>query len=198
MRDFEQTKAEIFRRSEERIQKRKKIRRMTVLCVPLVLCVAVAALLPRQEIAQANQEEIIAAAGVHTAGGAYSTTEQSTHKTSTESILADVNRLATVRLCSAGVVLWEKSGEAAEEILALLETMTVCVKSESDAAGDNYTTRGEVMENMETAEITLCIIDETGAEQEFLWEATGLTDLQTGEIYLLTAAQQKKLESLLE
>ena len=198
MRDFEQTKAEIFRRSEERIQKRKKIRRVTVLCVPMVLCVVAAALLPRQEIAQNNQEEIITAAGVHTAGGAYSTTEQATHKTSTESILADVNRLATVRLCSAGVVLREKSGEAAEEILALLETVTVCVKSESDVAGDNYTTRGEVTENMESAEITLSIMDEIGKTREFRWEDTVLTDLQTGEVYLLTAAQQKKLESLLE
>lgn len=198
MRDFEQTKAEIFRRSEERIQKRKKIRRVTVLCVPLMLCVVAVALLPRQEIAQNNQEEIITAAGVHTAGGANSSAEQATHKTSTESILADVSRLATVRLCSAGVVLREKSGEAVEEILELLETVTVCVQSDSDAAGDNYATRGEVMENKETAEITLCITDETGTEQEFLWKNAGLTDLQTGEIYLLTAAQQKKLESLLE
>lgn len=198
MRDFEQTKAEIFRRSEERIQKRKKIRRMTVLCVPLVLCMAAAALLPRQEIAQTNQEEIIAAAGVHTAGDANSSAEQATHKTSTESILADVNRLAAVRLCSAGVVLREKSGEAAEEILALLETVTVCVKSESDVAGDNYTTRGEVTENMESAEITLSIMDEIGKTREFRWEDTVLTDLQTGEVYLLTAAQQKKLESFLE
>ena len=192
MKDFEQTKAEIFRRSEERIQKRKIVQRVTAMCIPLVLCVAAVALLPKQMVSQNTPAENIAAAGVHTAGGAYSPTEQATHKTSTESILADVNRLTTVRLCSEGAILCEKNGEVAEEILALLETVTVCVKSESDAAGDNYTTRGDVTENMESAEITLSITDEIGQTREFRWEDTGLTNLQTGEIYLLTAAQQKR------
>ena len=43
MRNFEERKEEIFRRSEERIARRKKnMKRIDVTCVPLVLCVSVA------------------------------------------------------------------------------------------------------------------------------------------------------------
>lgn len=41
MRDFEQRKAEIFRRSEERLTQRKRRRRMIISCVPIVICIAV-------------------------------------------------------------------------------------------------------------------------------------------------------------
>lgn len=40
MRDFEQRKAEIFRRSEERLTQRKRRRRMIISCVPIVICIA--------------------------------------------------------------------------------------------------------------------------------------------------------------
>lgn len=40
MRDFEQRKAEIFRRSEERLTQRKRRRRIIISCVPIVICIA--------------------------------------------------------------------------------------------------------------------------------------------------------------
>lgn len=40
MRDFEQRKAEIFRRSEERLTQRKRRRRMIISCVPIMICIA--------------------------------------------------------------------------------------------------------------------------------------------------------------
>ena len=49
MRDLEQYKAEVFRRSEKKIlERRKKRKRVVALCIPLALCVTVclAALLP--------------------------------------------------------------------------------------------------------------------------------------------------------
>ena len=42
MRDLEQAKSEVFRRSSARIKKRKTIRRSIIACcVPLVLCVGI-------------------------------------------------------------------------------------------------------------------------------------------------------------
>lgn len=40
MRDFEQRKAEIFRRSEDRLTQRKRRRRMIISCVPIMICIA--------------------------------------------------------------------------------------------------------------------------------------------------------------
>ncbi len=48
MREFEALRSEVYRRGEEKKRKRKRVRRMAIaLCVPLVLCVTVAGLLPQ-------------------------------------------------------------------------------------------------------------------------------------------------------
>lgn len=38
MRDFDERKAEIFRRSEKRIAQRKRRRRVIMSCIPIVIC----------------------------------------------------------------------------------------------------------------------------------------------------------------
>lgn len=41
MRDFEERKTEIFRRSKERLAQRRRRRRIIISCIPLVICIAV-------------------------------------------------------------------------------------------------------------------------------------------------------------
>ncbi len=57
MRSLEEYKAEIFRRSEARIEKRKRQRRRVLaVCIPLCLCVGVGALLSKLPLAQKAED----------------------------------------------------------------------------------------------------------------------------------------------
>lgn len=57
MRNFEERRAEILRRSEQRIQTRRRTVRYTLLCLPLIVCLAVAAVLLPQGLPPHDVEE---------------------------------------------------------------------------------------------------------------------------------------------
>ncbi len=65
MRSFDERRTEIFRRSAQRIQKRRRTARFAMLCIPLVLCLSVVTLLlPQQGVSLPDAESSLTASEI--------------------------------------------------------------------------------------------------------------------------------------
>lgn len=178
MNNFEERKAEIFRRSEARLLARKKRRRILAVCVPLVLCLGILGLRLPDWKAAPTQQENVAAGGV--LPGGYSETVKSTQSSLTLAWEAEYFTQGR----------WVKlSGVDTARLLGLLEELTFGTAPEST---DGY----EHQVDRTTGEPQRLRVTGAGVT-EYLWEDGTLYCEQTGESCSLTAAQQLTLRELL-
>ena len=199
MRSFEQRKAEVFRRSEERIQKRIRMkRRLLTASVPLLLCVTLSAitLLPGLEngtptgALPGGSDGLLtdtAASDIHDSSENIklngSVVQSSGIGTETCEDAGDT----TVEVLQNGVCRFCDRGEAAERIRQTIREIL-----NSPAVELPY---GE-MSDAEEAQTGYRIIFTNDEVWEYFWTGTVLTDCAANTHYILSDAQRAALEEI--
>lgn len=190
MRNFEARKAEIMRRSAERIKKRKQIRNRTVAaCIPLVICAAVGAVVsfPASEPCEMQMQDTHIDAAMDGPGGTkYNYSVVSPERTAVTAEVA-VQVYSGDTLCTAA---WD---EDAERIIGLIGD--ICAAEKDMFADDSI--RSETADQNTGAVCKVLLTDAEGNQTAYTWDGTALCSADTGKTYVPTEAQQKALSEAL-
>lgn len=182
MRSFEQRRAEILRRSERRLQKRKQLRKgLVALCVPVVLCAG----LFLTKLTGGSQPATMPVSGENMLSDVYVTTSQASTVEFREESCDTVAAEVTVFL--DGTCCFTDSGESAGRIAVLLQQ----IQSQPEAtASFDFSCDSVQCEEHKTYRIVL----QDGEEQVFYWTGTSLVYSEAEAEYTLTAQQFAALE----
>ncbi len=170
MRNFEERKAEIFRRGEERIYTRKVVRRVLVACVPLALCIAAAvSALPTLLRRPANAPP-----------------------TATTATAPSVRECVEIRAES----YYQKYTDI-QTVTAVEDTLTAIINKADpeDVPAPNGTTHGETATH--NSEYTITLTDEDGAATTYTLTEKRLLADKTGKEYLLSDNEATTLRILI-
>ena len=190
MRNFEARKAEIMRRSAERIKKRKQIRnRIVAACIPLVICAAVGAAVsfPASEPCEVHSQ----LSDTVTAMGGPAGTNSNYSAVSPESVT--VSAEAVVRVYSGDVlctVAWDEDAEKIAQLISDIFTdgkdMVTC-----------DTARSEVNEQKTHSVYTISLTDAAGSQTQYFWDGEVLRSADAEIGCALTVAQKEALAEAL-
>lgn len=190
MRNFEARKAEIMRRSAERMKKRKQIRnRILAACIPLAICAAVGAVafFPASEPCEVQMQDT----HINTAMGGPGGTNSNYSAVSSESLTVSAEVVVQVysgdTLCT---VAWD---EDAERIIGLIGD--ICAAEKDMFADDSI--RSETADQNTGVVCKVLLTDAEGNQTAYTWDGTVLCSADTGKTYALTEAQQKELSEAL-
>ena len=176
MRNLEECQAEVFRRSEKRI-KARKVRRTRILavCVPLVLCVAGLALLPR-----IGGNGLTHVPATEIAGYLYSDTMA---QECVAVLYAD-----TIAVSGNGISHVYSDAEKVSEIVTLLHMGTQVSEIEEEDGMLTVTTRDDAVDlgtESKAEGYRITIRRSVGAEIQYELHGTRLVNETTGEIFCL-------------
>lgn len=200
MRNLEEYRAEVFRRSEVRIRARKR-RRIAILtaCVPVVLCIALVWAVGLPGTANETASGSIAECATEPAMGAMTMDSNSGLGLS----------VVRVEVKGMGFELTHAEPEKVAQIEKQLETW----KGEANSAGgDNEQTQEEsdtkysgidwpvddVTIQLYGEGLTITLVTGGGERQQYSLVGNCLTDLETKQTRVLTRSQRQKLAELLE
>lgn len=195
MRDLNECQAEVFRRSEKRIRKRRRIGNcILTLCIPLSITVALWAFAAVSGVFPANEKNMSAGGDRELAGG------------------IAVNKEAPLRLevvppgdSKQTVICKEDVNEAARIYDALQSFFVIVEESVKEHSEDNVVTEdSHIYANCGTtyncSGCLLCRVvftAENGAQASYMLSGNTLTDEQTGQKAILTEAQRTDLLDML-
>lgn len=180
MRDLNECKAEVFRRSEQRIKERKKRRnRIAAVCIPL--CLVVAALLAADLPGRKMSED---------------------KNTVMENAMGSVMEFSAVEIQGNFAQQYRKV-TAVDEIAELHGTILAYYHTDGNAAEDSADT-GPTTEDYHVGnslsqkpECSIRFTAENGTEQAFTLQGNALYDETGGRTAYLTAEQLTELKTLL-
>ena len=194
MRNLKECQAEVFRRSEIRIARRKRRRRLITVCVPVVLCIGGWLLLPKlhrtgsTELLQENAPSSIGQQTVRTV----SVTGPNVSLQYTEQ--DQVQPIYDYILDLSGIVNTRQDPMAAPE----------GTDSHDYAGGaglmgtDNNMVSDEADKHSGANAYTISVILADGSTLEYMLTDNHLTDRSTGISYLLSQAQKREFTELLD
>ena len=176
MRDLNECKAEIFRRSENRIKERKKHRnRVLSLCIPLCLVVGALLMLPGLSLAQKNAEQ------------------ENTKLENTESIVCTYTK---VEILNAGqglipeMTVTDKVG-----VTKIFCAVGNCFPS--DNSGQKGPTDSKDDASPTETSITIVFTDDAGNQETYNLNGIFLVNLDKNEAVVLTEEQREQLVTVL-
>ena len=207
MRNFDERKTEIFRRSENRIKERKRNRnRIIALCVPLCLCIAILSVIYLPDIMilsdKGNFDEEIYVENIvdDTFVFSYSsfeisdsiTTKSDTDKENIEDIYGIIQSAFTVNDYSDDVE--QETTTNKDEFTQEQKPSTQ--KGEGTLKGDNKYSTGSI-EFFSKSEVTytLTFTDDNGEKMTYTLCGDVLTNEVTNESVILTEHQLKELSA---
>ena len=200
MRELHDCTAEVFRRSKERIEKRRRRNRVAALCLPLVLCVSMAGVLhmsgwndkgatedatPTNAAPESSQSSAIR---IHVTGGDVSLSHADPK--AVQNILLQLDACSGVM---AGGLL--DSADSDPEGIAADET-----EGETTAPADvprGWEDRESVTQNTTHVGYAITVILEDGSVLSYYLSDSTLEDLTKNETYPLTQAELDYLKELL-
>lgn len=181
MRDFEQRREEIFRRSQARIQaRRKRNKRIVMTCVPVALCLCVAGFFLSGPFAVSND-----------CAEAENNSQFSCDQSSNGSLITS---LVEVRVTDG-------KGERVYTDPQVVQMVSAMLTFPETEDGSTVADRadGALMENMAAAlGCVLKVTDVTGTETTYALLDGQLTELDSGRSRVLDDAQLKQLREALE
>lgn len=181
MRNFEDRMAEITRRSDTRIQKRKEMRRRVLAaCVPLVMCVFLGG-------------AYLMGRGTEVRNGDISVEDKATVLES-----AAQSFLGSVAVEGSSTYTVQQDRQAVEKVQRILEQIISSEITASYNQTDSQTDRASYLPgpNKEYSlhkEYSITCIDPQGNESTYLLSGMSLKDCQSGNIYGLTGKQRTDL-----
>lgn len=199
MRDFEQRKAEIFRRSEERLTQRKHRRRMIISCVPLVICIAV--------LSVVHVPDLIPTINT----GGKSQVEENKDTSSVQTDETKSYSAVKVQARSENTEYYREfeEPESVEKIVNTIEKYN-CEKNNASASTeaetdyDNAAAGGATMaaelpeEDKKEDGYRITVVSSDGSERVYTIADGYLRDLTNGKKVFLTKEQVSEISSLLE
>lgn len=196
MRDFDERKAEIFRRSEKRIAQRKRRRRVIISCIPLVICAITLSFVhvPKLLPAKGNEDKYIVNEN------AYSTPPETQESKSYSSVKIQ-RKIQDDDYCK---VIEEP--ESVEKIVYAIEkynvkeenTTSVDEGVDCTAAGDNSAVNDQLPEeDVKEAGYRITVTSSDGSEMVYTIIGDCLSDLTSGRNVFLSESQLSEISSLL-
>lgn len=198
MRDFEQRKAEIFRRSEERLTQRKRRRRMIISCVPIVICIAV--------LSVVHVPDLIPT--INTEGK--SQVEENRDTSSVQTDETKSYSAVKVQARSENTEFYREfeEPESVEKIVNTIEkynceknNASASTEAETDydnAAAGGATMAAELPEDKKEDGYRITVVSSDGSERVYTIADGYLRDLTNGKKVFLTKEQVSEISSLLE
>lgn len=196
MRDFEERKAEIFRRSERRIAQRRRRKRVIISCIPLVICIAVLSVIhvPNLLPATGNEDNAL----IETNTDQMSPTE--TQAVSYSSVKVQGRNEKN------GYYKEIEEPENVEKIVNTIEKYNA--EKENAAPSDNYTdsaaagssstsTQSMPEEDAKEDGYKITVVSSDGREMVYTIIGDCLSDLTNGKNVFLTESQLYEISSLL-
>lgn len=199
MRDFEQRKAEIFRRSEERLTQRKRRRRMIISCVPLVICIAVLSVFHVPDLIPASND-----------GDKYQVEE---NKDISSAQTDETKSYSTVKVQARSEnTEYYREFEEPESVEKIVNTIekynseknNASASTEAQTHYDNATDAGATMaaelpeEDKKEDGYRITVVSSDGSERVYTIVDGYLRDLTNGKKVFLTKEQVSEISSLLE
>ena len=176
MRDFDAVCGEIDRRSREMRKQKKRRQRMLMTCVPLVLCVGIWSVLPRQTKKSDPVTDV--PVKLFASGG------------------GEVSTLVT-QMTDFQYSL-EMSAEVSEFLLALQTDQTVNLEEAGEITPESAN-KTNTLNSSSLMDVPNCAWELTDADGTLRYRLQGnvLEDVQEGSWYLLTEQQLEQLHALL-
>ncbi len=190
MKNFEQRKNEIFQRSQRRIQKRKRTMRIVVsLCIPLVLCIGVCSIwfVPRTENAPEGFEELTQENGEFA---------QETYAAA-EDVTCGCIGYAVVSVDGEQYSLEYSAYHDIDELITNIRASDHNDKlvPETDDAQDECITHSSL--DSCSKKITITVTGADGTSDVYSLSYMCLTDMISGEAYVLNQGEYQQLLHLL-
>ena len=185
MRDFEERKAEIFRRSDERIQKRKRNRnRLLACCIPLCICMVTCAYicvagLPSSDVMPGALEMCGEAHGM--ASCSYVSVEIQQHKKGNEAHLE--------------ITQPDDVASIADTIYLLFHSFHL---EGEGCLGEAVANPDEIFENNSEEIYTITLTASDGSRMDYVLAGNYLRDETTKQYLNLTDEQLSELKSILK
>lgn len=187
MRNFEERKAEVFRRSENRIKERKRRRKHILMtCIPLVLCLTIAGALvfPQmddlKQAPESSNENSTGAMGKDEVGGLYA---------------------GSVEVSGNGILNYYTAVEDVQGIVSLINGIIVLPETSPDRDGSDFVTEDnsstDLKENANEQCYTIFIKRSDGSSTEYLLVGSLLIDQTTQQEYPVSEDTMKDLKDAL-
>jgi len=201
MRELHDCRTEVFRRSEERIQARKKRRtHILMTCIPLVLCVSMAGALHFHNRNHKSAPPEAIADGANDVNGhndviriQVTGENMSLYHTDPRAIQDILLQLDSRSGVTAGIVLDEP--EVIPEGIA--DDATLAPTDVPRDSNDHSAVRQESTQYAATIGYTITVILEDGSTHSYYLSGNTLEDLAKNETYPLTQAELTQLKNLL-
>ena len=223
MRELQECRAEVFRRSENRIKARKKrTKRILLTCIPMVLGITVltAALWPKDGgspsfVGVAENATCAQASGA--VSGSTNSSGARVEVTGENISLSYVEAADVLKITDYLNSLTAEEPEAAPEDLYEAPSDRESPESMPQAPGENQApSSGQGQDTAESGHkhsvtdgildndsvtlserVTITVTEENGVQTRYSLEANTLTDLTSDEVYVLTTEQTEELKTLL-
>ena len=187
MRNFEERKAEVFRRSEKRIKERKARRNHILMtCIPLVLCVTIfgALFLPKldyfKSAPERSDELLYSGMGTEAVGGLFT---------------------GSVEVSGNGISNCYTSVTDVQGISALLNGIVAIPETAPDGGDRDFVTEDnsstDLKEDVKEQGYTIVIKRSDGSSTEYLLVGSVLIDQNTQQEYPVGEATMKDLKNAL-
>ena len=199
MRNFDERKAEIFRRSEIRIKERKRNRkRILALCIPLCLCIAILSViyLPDMMISSDKNnstEEMNMADGVENSSEfIYTSLEITSNATATSgTVTSDIEKVDIENLYN---IIQSAFAVEDDSVQSSQEQNTETQKGESAAGGENHSASDQTQTLTKNIIYTITFSGENGLKTIYTLDGNLLTNTATKQEILLTDNQLLELQ----
>ena len=196
MRNFEERKAEVFRRSEKRIKERKQRRNHILMaCIPLVLCITILGAFLRPNV---------------TPDGALDPGETSPVVNGMGSPIQAPSMICPIADITVSGDGFSRSFSKAEDRLLISELLYAYAAEATESDGnDNEASPGDGavyeehtedmsgISNFENAAYTITTVTYEGVKTEYQFVGKTLTNLTINQTYKLTQTQANELRNLL-
>lgn len=176
MRDFEERKAEVFRRSEKRIKERKQHRKHILLtCIPMVLCIMMLGVYVLPEMRVENSPDGVIAPEVSDTHPVTETVEDCLN-----SLLAE-----TVEVSGNGISCSYSSNRDVQQILGLIDEIVATPAANCDDSLRDYDTNESTVadfnEERKDQSYKICVRRSDGSKVEYLLIGNMLIEQSTQE-----------------